>query len=67
MHSVCIDSIHFGLTFRVSTDSLAWDTAGDVIHPQLIYEDKQDGFMMQYSAEGMSMWGRGLYFAHNAI
>ena len=38
--------------------------AGDGIHPKLIYEDRQDGFMMQYSAEGM--WGRGLYFAHNA-
>ena len=32
--------------------------------PKLIYEDLQDGFMMQHSAAGM--WGRGIYFAENA-
>ena len=32
--------------------------------PRVIYEDEADGFMMQYSNEGM--WGRGLYFAENA-
>eukprot|EP01043_Picozoa_sp_COSAG02_P023572 COSAG02_NODE_1263_length_13548_cov_13.881627_7_plen_443_part_00 len=37
---------------------------GDGVHPQVIYSDRQDGFMMQYSAQGM--WGRGLYFAHDA-
>ena len=34
------------------------------LDPAVIYRDKQDGFMMQHSAEGM--WGRGLYFAENA-
>ena len=29
-----------------------------------IYEDRQDGFMMQFCTSGM--WGRGLYFAENA-
>ena len=33
-------------------------------NPASIYEDEQDGFMMQYAAEGM--WGRGLYFADKA-
>lgn len=32
--------------------------------PSVIYEDVQDGFMMQYCEAGM--WGRGLYFAKNA-
>ena len=32
--------------------------------PKVVYEDVQEGFMMQYSAQGM--WGRGLYFAENA-
>jgi hypothetical protein len=32
--------------------------------PKLIYEDMQDGFMMQYCTGGM--WGRGIYFAENA-
>jgi hypothetical protein len=32
--------------------------------PQKIYEDRQDGFMMQYCTGGM--WGRGLYFAEKA-
>ena len=38
--------------------------SGDGIHPRVIYEDRQDGFMMQHSSEGM--WGRGLYFARDA-
>ena len=29
-----------------------------------IYEDKQDGFMMQFASKGQ--WGRGLYFAEEA-
>jgi hypothetical protein len=32
--------------------------------PKAIYEDRQDGFMMQFCTSGM--WGRGLYFAENA-
>eukprot|EP01052_Picozoa_sp_SAG31_P008072 SAG31_NODE_398_length_16250_cov_8.737601_14_plen_276_part_00 len=32
--------------------------------PALIYNDRQDGFCMQYSNQGM--WGRGIYFAENA-
>ena len=32
--------------------------------PKVIYEDRQDGFMMQHSRQGM--WGRGIYFAENA-
>jgi hypothetical protein len=32
--------------------------------PRGIYEDRQDGFMMQFSNGGM--WGRGIYFAENA-
>jgi hypothetical protein len=32
--------------------------------PKAIYEDAQDGFMMQFSDSGM--WGRGIYFAVNA-
>lgn len=32
--------------------------------PSLVYEDKQDGFMMQYCESGM--WGKGIYFAENA-
>ena len=32
--------------------------------PQEIYKDRQDGFMMQHSKEGM--WGRGIYFAEKA-
>ena len=39
-------------------------SAGDGVHPATIYADRQDGLMMQYSAEGM--WGRGLYFARDA-
>jgi hypothetical protein len=39
-------------------------SSGGGIHPAVIYSDRQDGFMMQHSAEGM--WGRGLYFAHDA-
>jgi len=31
------------------------------LEPSVIYNDKQDGFMMQYSREGF--WGRGIYFA----
>lgn len=38
--------------------------SGDGIHPRVIYEDRQDGFMMQHSSEGM--WGRGIYFARDA-
>jgi hypothetical protein len=32
--------------------------------PKLIYEDAQDGFMMQFCSSGM--WGKGIYFAVNA-
>ena len=34
------------------------------LDPSVIYEDRQDGFMMQYSHTGM--WGRGIYFAKNS-
>ena len=30
-------------------------------NPEKIYKDKQDGFMMQLSSDGM--WGKGIYFA----
>ena len=32
--------------------------------PKLVYEDAQDGFMMQYCESGM--WGKGIYFAERA-
>ena len=32
--------------------------------PKLVYEDVQDGFMMQYCESGM--WGKGIYFAERA-
>jgi hypothetical protein len=32
--------------------------------PKVIYEDKQDGFMVQHSQAGL--WGTGIYFAENA-
>lgn len=35
------------------------------IHPQIIWADRQDGFMTQKSKQGM--WGTGTYFAENAI
>merc|ERR1711906_96294 len=31
------------------------------LDPEVIYNDKQDGFMMQFSQKGY--WGRGIYFA----
>jgi hypothetical protein len=31
------------------------------LDPAMIYNDKQDGFMMQFAAAGF--WGRGIYFA----
>jgi hypothetical protein len=34
------------------------------IHPQIIWADRQDGFMTQKSKHGM--WGTGTYFAENA-
>ena len=41
-------------------ESIAWHgTSG--VDPAVIYNDKQNGFMVNYSREGM--WGRGLYFA----
>ena len=33
--------------------------------PKLIYEDKQDGFIFQYSSSS-NLWGAGAYFAENA-
>ena len=35
------------------------------LDPAVIYDDKQDGFMMQFAAQGF--WGRGLYFADKAV
>ena len=40
-----------------------WHGTGKT-NPCAIYEDQQDGFMMQYCSSGM--WGRGIYFAENA-
>mmetsp|Transcript_18850 Transcript_18850/g.27339 ORF Transcript_18850/g.27339 Transcript_18850/m.27339 type:complete len:908 (+) Transcript_18850:1-2724(+) len=34
------------------------------LDPSIIYNDQQDGFMMQFS--GMGFWGRGIYFANNS-
>ena len=34
------------------------------LDPSVIYDDLQDGFMMQFAAQGF--WGRGLYFADKA-
>jgi hypothetical protein len=31
------------------------------LDPAMIYNDKQDGFMMQFASAGF--WGRGIYFA----
>jgi hypothetical protein len=34
------------------------------LDPAMIYNDQQDGFMMQFAAAGF--WGRGIYFADRA-
>ena len=34
------------------------------LDPSVIYNDRQDGFMMQFAATGF--WGRGIYFADKA-
>ena len=34
------------------------------LEPSAIYDDRQDGFMMQFSKQGM--WGRGIYFAQRS-
>jgi len=34
------------------------------LDPEVIYNDKQDGFMMQFSQKGF--WGRGIYFAEKS-
>ncbi|KAI2502805.1 hypothetical protein MHU86_11629 [Fragilaria crotonensis] len=34
------------------------------VDPSVIYNDRQDGFMMQYSQSGY--WGRGIYFAEKS-
>jgi len=34
------------------------------LNPDVIYKDRQDGFMMQLSQQGM--WGRGIYFSERA-
>ncbi|KAI2497146.1 hypothetical protein MHU86_17349 [Fragilaria crotonensis] len=34
------------------------------VDPSVIYNDRQDGFMMQYSRSGL--WGRGIYFAEKS-
>ena len=34
------------------------------LDPSVIYNDRQDGFMMQFAAQGF--WGRGIYFAEKA-
>lgn len=34
------------------------------LDPSVIYDDQQDGFMMQFAARGF--WGHGLYFANKA-
>ncbi|KAL7465230.1 hypothetical protein ACHAXS_005564 [Conticribra weissflogii] len=34
------------------------------LEPSVIYQDKMDGFMMQFAAQGL--WGRGIYFADKA-
>ncbi|KAI2502804.1 hypothetical protein MHU86_11628 [Fragilaria crotonensis] len=34
------------------------------VDPSAIYNDRQDGFMMQYSQSGL--WGRGIYFAEKS-
>jgi len=40
-----------------------WHGTSD-LDPAIIYNDKQDGFMMQFSQAGF--WGRGIYFADKA-
>jgi ABC-type branched-subunit amino acid transport system substrate-binding protein len=34
------------------------------LDPSIIYNDRQDGFMMQFSLQGL--WVRGIYFAHKS-
>mmetsp|Transcript_18867 Transcript_18867/g.54625 ORF Transcript_18867/g.54625 Transcript_18867/m.54625 type:complete len:756 (-) Transcript_18867:811-3078(-) len=34
------------------------------LDPAIVYDDQQDGFMMQFSQKGF--WGRGIYFAHKS-
>mmetsp|Transcript_48702 Transcript_48702/g.72299 ORF Transcript_48702/g.72299 Transcript_48702/m.72299 type:complete len:894 (-) Transcript_48702:279-2960(-) len=34
------------------------------LEPSIIYNDRQDGFMMQFSRKGF--WGRGIYFAQKS-
>ena len=35
------------------------------LDPSIIYNDQQDGFMMQFSSRGF--WGRGIYFADKSV
>jgi Receptor family ligand binding region/Poly(ADP-ribose) polymerase catalytic domain len=35
------------------------------LDPDVIYRDRQDGFMMQFAR--MGIWGRGLYFAEQSV
>jgi len=35
------------------------------LDPAVIYDDQQDGFMMQFAEKGF--WGRGIYFAEKSI
>jgi|EP01047_Picozoa_sp_COSAG01_P015539 hypothetical protein len=47
---------------QVNERSVWHGTSG--LDPAEIYNDKQSGFMMQFSSQGF--WGRGLYFAQKA-
>ena len=44
-------------------EQVAWHGTS-AMDPMVIYNDQQDGFMMQYASEGY--WGKGIYFANNA-
>jgi len=48
---------------KVPRENEVWHGTSET-DPAAIYEDQQDGFMMQRSRDGM--WGKGIYFAKKA-
>mmetsp|Transcript_28279 Transcript_28279/g.41030 ORF Transcript_28279/g.41030 Transcript_28279/m.41030 type:complete len:836 (+) Transcript_28279:124-2631(+) len=45
-------------------ERLVWHGTSS-LDPSIIYNDQQDGFMMQFSNKGL--WGRGIYFADESV
>jgi len=44
-------------------EKLVWHGTSS-LDPEIVYNDQQDGFMMQFAKEGF--WGRGIYFAQHS-